>query len=105
VLAEVRRVLKPGGWFLFDTINRNPLAALVVVTGAERVLGLLPRGAHDPAKFIRPAELRARLAALGFAVGPFRGLGPTGIDRRGDFTFGLLPLTAVIYIGAARRGD
>jgi 2-polyprenyl-6-hydroxyphenyl methylase/3-demethylubiquinone-9 3-methyltransferase len=104
VLAEARRVLRPGGWFLFDTINRNPLAALVVVTGAERVLGLLPRGTHDPAKFIRPADLRARLGALGFESGRFRGLGPTGIDRRGDFTFGLLPLTAIIYIGAARRG-
>ena len=26
VLAEVARVLKPGGTFLFDTINRNPIS-------------------------------------------------------------------------------
>ncbi len=31
VLDEVQRVLKPGGVFLFDTINRTPLAALVIV--------------------------------------------------------------------------
>ena len=103
VLGEVARVLKPGGWFLFDTINRTWLARLVVVIGAERVLGLLPRGTHDPAKFIADGDLRERLDALGFDVGRFSGLGPTGIDRRGDFTFGLLPLTAILYIGAAQK--
>jgi 2-polyprenyl-6-hydroxyphenyl methylase/3-demethylubiquinone-9 3-methyltransferase len=103
VLAEVRRVLKPGGWFLFDTINTGWLAWLVVVVGAERVLGLLPRGTHEPAKFIDAGDLRARLSALGFAVGRFRGLGPVGLNRRGDFTFGLTPLTGVIYIGTAQK--
>lgn len=103
VLDEVRRVLKPGGWFLFDTINRTWLARLVVVLGAERVLGLLPRGTHDPSKFIAAADLRARLSERRFSVGQFQGLAPTGIDRRGDFTFGLLPMTAVLYIGAAQK--
>jgi 2-polyprenyl-6-hydroxyphenyl methylase/3-demethylubiquinone-9 3-methyltransferase len=102
VLAEVRRVLRPGGWFFFDTINRNPLAAFVVVTGAERILRLLPRGAHDPRKFIRPGELRAGLEAEGFAVGRFRGLGPVGIGARGDLRFGLTPFTGILYIGAAQ---
>jgi 2-polyprenyl-6-hydroxyphenyl methylase/3-demethylubiquinone-9 3-methyltransferase len=105
VLAEVRRVLKPGGWFLFDTINRNPVATLMVVVGAERVLGLLPRGTHDPALFIKPSELCAALAGLGFDVKPFRGLGPIGLNRRGDFTFGTHPVTAALYIGAARLGE
>jgi 2-polyprenyl-6-hydroxyphenyl methylase/3-demethylubiquinone-9 3-methyltransferase len=102
VLGEVARVLKPGGWFLFDTIHRNPLAAFAVVTAAERILRLLPRGAHDPAKFIRPSELRAGLEKEGFAVGPFRGLGPVGIDGRLDLRFGTTPFTGIIYIGSAR---
>ena len=101
-LAEVARVLRPGGWFLFDTINRNPLARFAVVTGAERILRLLPRGTHDPAKFIRPREMRSMLGALGFSVGPFRGLGPVGLGRDGDMRFGLLPSTAILYIGAAQ---
>lgn len=105
VLDEVVRVLKPGGWFLFDTINTGFLAWLVVVVGAERVLGMLPRGTHDPTKFIAAADLRARLEGRGFAVGRFRGLGPVGINARGDFTFGLTPLTGVIYIGTARRAE
>ena len=38
VIAEIGRVLRPGGLFLFDTINRNPIAAFAVVTIAERLL-------------------------------------------------------------------
>jgi len=102
VIAQVGRVLRPGGLFLFDTINRNPLAALAVVTLAERVLGLLPAGTHHPSGFIRPSELKALLEARGFTVGRMAGLGPRGLDRRLDVTFGPVPSTAVLYIGHAR---
>ena len=105
VLGEVARVLKPGGLFLFDTINRNPLARLAVITMAEDVLGLLPKGTHDPEMFIKPSELRAALQGAGFSVGPMTGLGPRGISRRGDFTFGRVPGTAIIYMGTARLPD
>lgn len=103
VLAETARVLRPGGLFLFDTINRSALARLVTITLAEDVLRLLPRGTHDPARFIRPAELRAGLRAAGLLPGPFTGLGPRGLDRRGDVTFGRLPGTAILYMGTARK--
>ncbi|MEM1428853.1 MAG: bifunctional 2-polyprenyl-6-hydroxyphenol methylase/3-demethylubiquinol 3-O-methyltransferase UbiG [Pseudomonadota bacterium] len=103
VLREVARVLKPGGWFLFDTINRTALARFAVVTMAEDVLRLLPKGTHDPALFIRPKDLRQGLEAAGFAVEPFTGLGPRGLTRRGDPSFGALPFTFILYMGAARR--
>jgi 2-polyprenyl-6-hydroxyphenyl methylase/3-demethylubiquinone-9 3-methyltransferase len=102
VLAEVARVLRPGGWFLFDTINRTALARFAVITMAEDVLRLLPRGTHDPALFIRPAELLAALEGLGFAPEPLTGLGPRGVNRRGDPVFGALPFKGVLYMGAAR---
>ena len=104
VLSEVARVLRPGGMFLFDTINRNLLARLVTITFAEDVLRILPKGTHDPAKFIRPRELTDALVAWGLTPGPMTGLGPRGIDRRGDFVFGRLPGTLVIYMGTARKG-
>lgn len=101
VIAEVRRVLRPRGLFLFDTINRNPLAAFVHVTVGERLIGLLPSGTHDPTMFIRPCELRRSLERNGFAVGQFAGFGP----RRLGPTFGQWPTTAVQYLGHARAGD
>ena len=103
VLAEVTRTLRPGGLFLFDTINRNPIARLATITIAEDVLGLLPKGTHDPAMFIKPAELRRAMEAAGLVPGKVTGLGPRGVNRRLDLTFGPLPLTAVLYMGVARK--
>ena len=103
VIAEIARVLKPGGLFCFDTINRNRLASFVAVTLAESVLRLLPKGTHDPAMFIRPDELLPILEAVGLHPGELTGLGPRGINRRGDFVFGTLPLTTIIYMGTSRK--
>ena len=105
VIREVARVLRPGGMFLFDTINRNPLSRLATITVAEDILRLLPRGTHDPALFIKPEELRSAMGAAGLEPGRFTGLGPRGINRRLDLTFGQLPLTAILYMGAAHKPD
>ena len=105
VLTQVARVLRPGGVFLFDTINRNPLARFVTVALAERVLKLLPPGTHDPAMFIKPTELRDGLTKARLRAGAFTGLGPCGLNRRGDLTFGRWPGTAVIYMGTARKPE
>ena len=102
VIGEIARVLKPDGLLLFDTINRTFIATLVVVTIGESVLGPLPRGTHDPALFIKPSELRAMLVARGLSVGPFVGLGPCGLNRRLDFTFGRHSSVQIIYAGHAR---
>lgn len=103
VLSEVARTLRPGGLFLFDTINRNLLARLASITIAEDVLRLLPHGTHDPAMFIKPRELRAAIQGAGLVPGAITGLGPRGLNRRLDLTFGPLPLTAILYMGIARK--
>jgi len=56
-VAACAKLLKPGGRAFFSTINRNPKAYLLAVIGAEYLLGMLPRGTHDYARFIRPSEL------------------------------------------------
>ena len=103
VVTEIRRVLKPGGLLLFDTLNRTRLAAFAFVFLGEDVLRIGPRGTHDPMKFIRPAELLAILAEAGFEIAPVVGLGPNGVNRRLDVTFGRLPTTALMYMGHARK--
>ncbi|MBX9811247.1 MAG: bifunctional 2-polyprenyl-6-hydroxyphenol methylase/3-demethylubiquinol 3-O-methyltransferase UbiG [Burkholderiales bacterium] len=62
-------LVKPGGHVFFATLNRNPKSYLFAIIGAEYVLGLLPRGTHDYAKFIKPSELATmcRNAALNVA--------------------------------------
>ena len=57
VIAACAKLVKPGGWIFFSTLNRNPKSYLLAVIGAEYVLNLLPRGTHDYAKFIKPSEL------------------------------------------------
>jgi len=103
VLAEVARVLRPGGLFLFDTINRNPMARFATITVAEDLLGLLPSGTHDPAMFIKPQELRRAMHAAGLVPGPMTGLGPRGVNRRLDLTFGQLPFMAILYMGLSSK--
>ncbi len=57
VVAACARLVKPGGQVFFSTLNRNPKSYLMAVVGAEYILGMLPKGTHDYAKFIRPSEL------------------------------------------------
>ena len=57
VVAACQRLVKPGGFVFFSTINRNPKSYLFAIIGAEYLLNLLPRGTHDYAKLIKPSEL------------------------------------------------
>ncbi|MBL4762350.1 MAG: bifunctional 2-polyprenyl-6-hydroxyphenol methylase/3-demethylubiquinol 3-O-methyltransferase UbiG [Gammaproteobacteria bacterium] len=66
VIAACSRLVKPGGFVFFSTINRNPKAFILAIVGAEYIMNMLPKGTHEYAKFIRPSELAsfARNAAL-----------------------------------------
>jgi len=104
VLSEVDRVLRPGGLFLFDTINRNPIARLATITVAEDVLRLLPKGTHDPDMFIKPRELTDGLTNAGLTPGPMTGIGPVGLTKRLDFKFGVLPFKGcLLYTSPSPR--
>jgi 2-polyprenyl-6-hydroxyphenyl methylase / 3-demethylubiquinone-9 3-methyltransferase len=75
-------LVKPGGWVFFATLNRNPKSYLFAVIGAEYVLGLLPRGTHDYAKFLKPSELAAMCRASGLAVAGVTGMTYNPVTRR-----------------------
>ncbi len=74
VVAACAQMVKPGGTVVFSTINRNPKSFALAVVGAEYLLGLIPRGTHDYAKFIRPSELDAWARAAGLEVVGLKGL-------------------------------
>ena len=57
IVQACATLVKPGGRLFFSTLNRNSKSYLFAIIGAEYMLRLLPRGTHDYAKFIKPAEL------------------------------------------------
>ena len=65
---------KPGGWVFFSTINRNAKAFALAIVGAEYVLGLLPRGTHEYARFIKPSELSRYARSAGLEVSEVMGM-------------------------------
>ena len=67
-------LVKPGGWVFFSTINRNARAFLQAIVGAEYVLNLLPRGTHEYAKLIQPAELARACRAAGLSWREVKGM-------------------------------
>jgi 2-polyprenyl-6-hydroxyphenyl methylase/3-demethylubiquinone-9 3-methyltransferase len=50
-------LVKFNGQVFFSTLNRNVKSYLFAIIGAEYILKLLPKGAHDWDKFIQPSEM------------------------------------------------
>lgn len=69
-VREIARVLRPGGVFLYDTINRTRRSRLLGIKLFQdwAATRCLPPDLHDWRCFIRPAELERELAAAGVDV-------------------------------------
>ncbi len=78
VIAEIERVLEPGGIFLYDTINRTFLSRLVMIKLLQdwQVTSFMPRNLHVWDKFIRPSELKQHLSQQGLNNQENVGLSP-----------------------------
>ena len=74
VVAACARLVRPGGFVFFSTINRNPKSYLLAIIGAEYVLRMLPRGTHDYARFIRPSELDGWIRGAGLQTNQITGM-------------------------------
>src|SRR5262249_14342123 len=84
-IREAARVLRPGGLYLYDTINRTMRSKLLVIKVFQewRLTAFMPPNLHDHAVFIKPAELGALLRSFGLEPGPIVGIGPGVAPRRG----------------------
>ncbi|MHB8647463.1 MAG: bifunctional 2-polyprenyl-6-hydroxyphenol methylase/3-demethylubiquinol 3-O-methyltransferase UbiG [Thermomicrobiales bacterium] len=96
VIAETARVLKPGGIYLFDTINRTWISKLVVIKLFQewKATRFMATNLHDWAMFITPNELRATLARHGLACREI-----VGINLKGN------PLRALAAFRHLKRDD
>jgi 2-polyprenyl-6-hydroxyphenyl methylase / 3-demethylubiquinone-9 3-methyltransferase len=99
VVAACARLVRPGGWVFFSTLNRNPKSFLFGIVGAEYVLQLLPKGTHEYARFIRPSELARWCREAGMDLQTSRGMEYNPLTRR----FRLSGDTSVNYLFACRR--
>jgi 2-polyprenyl-6-hydroxyphenyl methylase/3-demethylubiquinone-9 3-methyltransferase len=99
VVRACAKLLKPGGRAFFSTINRNPKSYLFAIIGAEYVLGLLPKGTHDFARFIRPSELDAWLRTARLELEHLIGLVYNPLTR----VYKLAPDVDVNYLLCCRK--
>lgn len=86
VVDACARLLAPGGQIVFSTINRNPKSWLMAIVGAEYLLGMVPRGTHEYARFIRPSELHGWATAAGLVHRDSSGLHYNPLTR--EFSLG-----------------
>ncbi len=99
VVAACARLCKPGGWLFFSTLNRNPKSYLFAIIGAEYVLNLLPKGTHDWAKFLKPAELSRYIRQAGLDMVEVTGMTYNPFSQ----VYKLGPDTDVNYLIACRK--
>lgn len=111
VIAEIARVLRPGGVLVFDTINDTMWSRLSLVVVGERLPGGPPRRIHDPSLFVRPDRLAGLLGRHGFHV-RVRGLRPSLRDyiafllgRRGSVRMLPTRSLASVYQGVGRKAS
>ena len=99
VIQACTALVKPGGQVFFSTLNRNLKSYLFAIIGAEYLLQLLPKGTHDYAKFITPAELSQAIRNAGLQVDTFRGMGYNPLTK----IYSLNLDTSVNYLVACTR--
>jgi 2-polyprenyl-6-hydroxyphenyl methylase/3-demethylubiquinone-9 3-methyltransferase len=98
-LAASARLVRPGGLMVVATLNRTLESFAKAILGAEYVLRLLPKGTHDWRAFVRPEELRGKLAGLGLREEAIFGLELDPLAWRWRVT----RRTGVNYLACFRR--
>jgi 2-polyprenyl-6-hydroxyphenyl methylase/3-demethylubiquinone-9 3-methyltransferase len=76
VIREIARVLKPGGIFFYDTINRTFLTWLGAIKFAQDWTHLLPPNLHDWKRFVKPQELLNHMRKYHLQQQEIKGMSP-----------------------------
>ncbi len=73
-LRACAKLVRPGGLMFVATLNKTLKSLALAKIGAEYVLGWLPRGTHDWARFVEPARLRSLLEDAGLNILDTKGI-------------------------------
>jgi len=57
IIQACAKLVKPGGFVFFSTLNKTVKSYLLAIVAAEKLLKLVPNGTHEHNKFIRPSTL------------------------------------------------
>ena len=82
LVADLARLVQPGGSLFVSTINRTPQAFLGAIVAAEYLLRLVPRGTHEYARLVRPAELARAARHAGLQLQEIAGVAYDPWSRR-----------------------
>ena len=74
IIRACAKMVKPGGWVFFSTINRNVKSFLQLIIAAEYILGMVPRGTHNYNQLLKPSELRQTIEQSGLSLRDIKGL-------------------------------
>jgi 2-polyprenyl-6-hydroxyphenyl methylase/3-demethylubiquinone-9 3-methyltransferase len=86
LVATAAALLRPGGDLFVSTINRNLRSFLLAIVGAEYLLRLVPRGTHEYARLLRPAELARLARAQGLELRDVSGIEYNPVTRTARLT-------------------
>ena len=95
--ASMAAMLAPGGTVVITTINRTLASFALAKVALEYVLRTVPAGTHDPARFVRPGELRDEFAGAGIMLDDMTGFAPLPARRIGGNGFIRVGSLAVNY--------
>lgn len=99
IIQACSKLVKPGGWVFFSTLNRNAKSFLFAIVGAEYVLRMLPRGTHSYENFIKPSELAAAARQAKLSITQLAGMEYNPITDH----YKISNDTSVNYLVATRR--
>jgi 2-polyprenyl-6-hydroxyphenyl methylase/3-demethylubiquinone-9 3-methyltransferase len=98
-VAQLARMVAPGGLLILSTPNRTALSRLAMITVGEG-LNLVPKGTHDWSRFLTPEEMEAHLAAAGLSIAD-----TAGIAYRPDRGFTRSADVSINYLMTAEPGN
>ena len=101
--ASIAGMLAPGGTVVITTINRTLASLALAKVALEYILRVVPAGTHDPARFVKPAELRAEFADAGIMLDDMTGFAPLPARRIGGNGFMRVGSLAVNYAASGTR--